>query len=231
MPARTADSGLPPVAIRDGQRVLHGARIDAAAVDRGPVPAPPRHDLASAHFKQQLQFFVEKLVVILQPAAEERKRFDERASARHDFRPSVRNAVQRRELLIDAHRVVRGQDGDGARKPDPLRQRRGGRQHDGGRRAGVVGPVMLADAVHVKAGLVGCDDLLHRAAKPLRVADPLARHRVGRRLEEGADADLDAGGLSALLKRGAALFGHDYRLLRYLQCTRAAAVPQIRHTG
>ena len=52
-------------------------------------------------------------------------------------------------------------------------------EHDGGRRDREVGPVVLADAEHVEADLVGELDLLDQVAQPLGGADRAARRRVG----------------------------------------------------
>ena len=63
-------------------------------------------------------------------------------------------------------------------------------EHDGRRRDGEVGPVVLADAEDVEPDLVGELDLLEQVAEPLRGRDRPARPRVGRELREGVDAEL-----------------------------------------
>ena len=52
------------------------------------------------------------------------------------------------------------------------RARRAGREHDGRRRDGEVGPVVLADAEDVEPDLVGQLDLLEQVAQPLRGVSP-----------------------------------------------------------
>ena len=64
--------------------------------------------------------------------SEEGKGLGERAPAGHDLGASVRDQVERREVLEDPHRVVGGKDGDGAGQPDPLGPR-GRRGEDRGR--------------------------------------------------------------------------------------------------
>jgi hypothetical protein len=95
----------------------------------------------------------------------------------------VRDQVERREVLEDAHRVVRADHADRARQADALRARGAGREHDGRRGDDEVGPVMLADAEHVEPDLVGQLDLLQQ------VAHALAR-RARRQLPERVDPEL-----------------------------------------
>ena len=138
-----------------------------------------------AEREQQLELLGEQLVVVVEVVAEERERLDERAAAGHDLGAAAREQVERREVLEDAHRVVGAEDGDGARQPDPLRARGGRGEHDGRRRDGEVGPVVLADAEDVEADLVGELDLLDQVAQALLRAT-LAPARV----RERVDADL-----------------------------------------
>ena len=70
----------------------------------------------------------------------------------------------------------------------------GGQQHRR-RRGEEIRPVMLADAEHLQADLIGQLDLLHQVAQPLRRARGLPGGRVRRVLDEGIDADFH-GGLS-----------------------------------
>ena len=85
----------------------------------------------------------------------------------HDLGAAAGEQVERREVLEDAHRVVGAEHGDRAGEPDPLRARGGRGEHDGRRRDGEVGPVVLADAEDVEADLVGQLDLLEQVAQPL----------------------------------------------------------------
>ena len=68
-----------------------------------------------------------------------------------------------------------------------LRPRGARGEHDGRRRHGEVGPVVLADAEDVEADLVGELDLLDEVAQALGGADRPARLRVGRHLGERVD--------------------------------------------
>ena len=61
-----------------------------------------------------------------------------------------------------------------------MHRRRGGEK---------IRPVMLADAEHFEADLVGQLDLFHQVAQPLRRIEQLAGRRVGRVLDERVDAD------------------------------------------
>ena len=114
----------------DGQRRLVRARVHALSRERGAMAARPMHAGLGAHFQQEIELFGEELVVVFQVVAEERVRLDERAAAGDDFRPALRDEIDRRELLVDAHRVVRTEHGHSAVEPNTRRaRRRGGHQH------------------------------------------------------------------------------------------------------
>ena len=71
-----------------------------------------------------------------------------------------------------------------------VRRALGGRgEHDGGRRHGEVGAVMLADAEDVETDLVGELDLLDEVAQTCGRIDRAARHRVGGQLGEGVEPE------------------------------------------
>ena len=72
--------------------------------------------------------------------------------------------------------IVRAEDGDRARQPDPLRPLRRRREDDGRRRDHVVRTVVFADAEDIEADLVGELDLFHQVAHAL-----LAPERCGLR--------------------------------------------------
>src|SRR5690606_41901783 len=80
--------------------------------------------------------------------------------------------------------------GDCTRQPDPAGARGCGGQHDGGRGHREVRPVMLADAEHVEADLVGKLDLLDQVVQPLLCADGTTGRRVRRRFAACIDAEL-----------------------------------------
>ncbi len=127
----------------------------------------PRHVRFFAKQQQELKLLGVQLVVVVEVVAEQRKGLDERPPPGHDLRASVRQQVHLGELLEDAHRVGRAEDGDGARKPDALGLDGGRTQHDRGGGHEEVGPVVLADAEHVEPELVGELDLLHQLIHPL----------------------------------------------------------------
>ncbi len=78
---------------------------------------------------------------------------------------------------------------DGAREPDALRALGGRGERDGRGGDGEVRPVVLADAEHVEADLVGQRRLLDQVAQALRRADRPTRAGVGRELREGVEAE------------------------------------------
>jgi len=152
------------------------------------VSARPRDVLGVANGQQQLEVLGEEVVVVVERITEKRERLDERASARHDLGPAAREQVEGREVLEDTDRIVGAEHGDRAREADRGRSfgRRG--EHDSRGGDSELGPVVLADAEHVEADLVGELDLLEQVAQPLRRRDRPAGCRVGRHFREGVDA-------------------------------------------
>jgi hypothetical protein len=73
------------------------------------------------------------------------------------------------------------ENGDGARQPNALGSRRGGGQWHDRRRDGEVGAVVLADAEHVEADLVGQLDFLDQVTQAPLGSD--ARVHVGEGVE------------------------------------------------
>ena len=71
-------------------------------------------------------------------------------------------------------------------EPDALGPRRRRREDDRWRRRGVVRPVVLADAEHVEADLVGEFDLFDEVAKAIRLG------LSGRNFREGKEAEFHA---------------------------------------
>ena len=110
MPARTTDCGVPPTAIQTGSGSWHRARIDAEVVDRRARCLPDQVTCSRfAELEQQVELLGEQLVVVVEVVAEQRERLDERAAPGHDLGAAAGEQVERRELLEDPHRIVRGQ--------------------------------------------------------------------------------------------------------------------------
>ena len=177
MPARTADSGVPPTATHTGSGSCRG---------RGYTPCPSGSRAGLADVQQALELLREERVVVAQVVPEEREGLDERAAADHDLRSAAREHVERRELLEDPDRVVRAQDGDGAREADARRPRGHCCEHDCRCGDGEVGAVVLADAEDVEADLVRELGLLDELVQALLRTLALPRVR------EREDADLHA---------------------------------------
>ena len=198
MPARTEDSGLPPVATeirRCSPRPGFGyGRGRITALSSGGRNRPDQvTGLPASMLQQQLDLLVVQGVVVAQLGAEQRVGLDERSPAGHQLDPTLRDQVDRGELLVDPHRVLGGQHGDRAAQPDPagLAGRRG--QHGGRRGHRVVGPVVFADAEEVQAHLLGQPDAFQQVGQPLRGRDLLPGDRVGVDVAEAVDAELHGG--------------------------------------
>src|SRR5882672_12069519 len=98
--------------------MLYRSWVDRHVLDRRTMLARPGYALGSADRQQQPELLLEELVVVVEVVPEERERLDERAAPGHDLRAAVRDQVDLGELLEHAHRIVRAEDGDGARQPD-----------------------------------------------------------------------------------------------------------------
>ena len=147
---------------------------------------------ALAQRQQQVELLREQRLVVVELLAEQRERLDEGAAAGHDLGAAARELVERGELLHHAYGIVGAEHGDGAGEADARGARGGGRQHDGRRRHGEVGAVVLADAEDVETDLVGQLDLLDQVAQALTRCLGHARHHAGLELAERVDADLHA---------------------------------------
>ena len=97
------------------QRVLQRARVNSLPGKRRAVLARPVNVCVLADVKKQIEFLGKERIVFLEFKPEERKRFDESAAPGDDLGTSLREQVERSELLEHAHRVGRAQHGDGAR--------------------------------------------------------------------------------------------------------------------
>ncbi len=174
----------------DRKRLLQSTRIDALAVERRSMPALPRDHGLGADLKQEIELLREQLVVIVEVVAEQRKGLDERAAPGHDLRPAAGDEIERGELLIDAHRIVRRQHRDGARQANALgaRSRRGQRHRR--RRHCVIRPMMFAEPEHIEADTVGKLDLLQNVGEAFVDVDRLAGRGIAPGLDEGVSAKL-----------------------------------------
>ena len=79
----------------------------------------------------------------------------------------------------------------------------GRRQRNGGRRGGVVRPVVFAEAEDIEADLVGQRDLLDQVAQPLGRADPSLGRRIGADIAESVEAEFHARPLPGEVSRSA----------------------------
>src|SRR6185295_19647509 len=83
----------------DWQGILNWSWIDALPRQSRAVRARPVHALSLANLQEQIEFFGEQFVVVVEVEAKQRKRFDGRAAADHHLRTSLRKQVERGELL------------------------------------------------------------------------------------------------------------------------------------
>ena len=144
------------------------------------MAARPTDVRVPLQLEQQVQLLREQRVVVLQRQPEERERFGEAAASGHDLRATVREEVERGELLEHPHGVRRTEHGDGAREPDAFGAGRRCRQDDG--RGGIQEflAVVLADAEDIQPELVGQLDFFEQLAEAFGGAETFSRRgRVG----------------------------------------------------
>ena len=170
--------------------MLLGARKERDIVEGWAQFALPRDDFIIDELHEQVEFFSEQRVVVIEVIAEQREAFDEGATASHDLGTAVRDTVERRELLEDADRVFRAQHGDGTGEADAAGARRTGGKRNDGRRHGIIRTMVLAHTEDIEADLVGKFHFRDQLAQALRVG------ATGGHIREGIDADFHEASLS-----------------------------------
>jgi hypothetical protein len=171
--------------------------------------------------QQQVELLLEQLVVVAQAEPEQREGLGERPAPDDEVDASLRDEVQRRELLEHPHGVGRAQHRDRAAQADPFGPRCGRREDHGRRRVVVLAAVVLTDAEGVEAHPVGERDLLEQVLHPLRRADHPPRRGVGDRRDEAVHAEMH-GRQSNRRERAAPRCGVDHARLPLKVCRRPA---------
>ena len=159
-------------------------------MERRASRAGPGNGVFIADLQQQLESVIEVLVVALEVLSEEREGLQVSAATGGDFRPSLADQVQRREVLEDADRIGAGEHRDGAGQADVLGLCCSGRKNDRRGRHREVLAVVLAHAEDIQPGLVRhagpFKDVAHARCGVHRLAVGIAGE-----LAEGEDADLE----------------------------------------
>jgi hypothetical protein len=159
------------------------SRINALAGQSRPVFGRPMHVLAFANLQQQIEFIGEECVMVLQSKAKEREGFDGRSPAHDHFGASVRQEIDRGEILKDPHRIGSAQDGDGAGQANALRSGSRGAENDCGSGVQELPTVVFTDAKRIQTDLIGVLDLLDQIAQTL-----LWTHRATAVVKGGREA-------------------------------------------
>ncbi len=115
----------------------------------------PRDVRSFVDCRQQCKLLLEQRFVIRERIAEQRKRFDVRASPGKQFRGSARDQIKRRELLLEANGILGAEDADRARQPHATGRGCNRARYDGRRGNGEVRAVVLGAAEHVDARYIG----------------------------------------------------------------------------
>lgn len=174
----------------DGERVLERAGEDALSGERGAMLAGPVDVGVFADVEEEVEFFDEEVVVVLEVQAEEGEGLDKGAAADDDLGAAAREEVEGGELLEDADGVCGAEDGDGAGEANLLGAGGCGGEDDGGSGVEVLGAVVFAETEGVEADLVGEFDLFKEVAEALGGGGGDAGGGVGNCRGEAVDADL-----------------------------------------
>ena len=129
--ARTTDCGLPPTPTQVGMCPVGDRRADELVRERRPEVPRPGHGLLAEQAYEQVELLFEQLLVVGEVEAEEREGLGQRAAADDQLRPAVRDGVERREVGVQPHRILRAENGHGRCRagsaPSGSRSRRGRR--------------------------------------------------------------------------------------------------------
>ena len=114
---------------------------------------------------EEIDLFLEEVLVVGEVVAEERERLDAGASSEDDFRPTARDCIERGVALEHADGIVRAQYGD--RRPDADAGRACGDcgEHYVARGQREVIGVVFADPEEVDANLLGDDTMFDEVTK------------------------------------------------------------------
>ena len=128
---------------------------------------------AAEQLHEQPQLLLEDLFVIAEVVAKQRKRLDRRTTPEDQLRAPAGDGVQRREVVVQADRILGREHGHRGAEPDPLGPPGDRRKYHVRRRIHHVVAIVLADVERVDPDLLGEDAFLDRVANHLITADRL----------------------------------------------------------
>ena len=169
--ARTTDCGLPPTPTQVGMCPSGIGGLTNWSVERRPELPRPGHGLLAQQAHEQVELLLEQLLVVGEVEAEERERVGQRAAADDQLRAAVRDGVERGEVGVEPHRVLRAEHGDGGAEPDPFGAAGDRGEDDVAGRVHELGAVVLADVEGVDSDRLGEHRLLDGVADHLVAAD------------------------------------------------------------
>jgi hypothetical protein len=171
------------VAVRD-------RRGDDLVGQRRAELARPGHGLIAQQPHQEVELLLEQRLVVGEVEPEQREGVRQRAAADDQLRPPAGHRVEGGELVVQADRVLRAEDGHGGPEADPLGATGDRRQEHVPRGVHELRPVVLADVERVDPDRLGEDRLLDRVADHLvpgdRASGPVDGHG-----HEGVEAELE----------------------------------------
>ena len=169
--ARTTDCGLPPTPTQVGMWPSGIGGLTNWFGERRPEVPRPGHGLLAQKANEQVELLLEQLLVVSEVEAEEREGVRQRASADDQLRAAVRDGVERGEVGVQPHRVLRAENRDGGAEPDPFRSACDRGEDHMARRVHELRAVVLADVEGVDSDRVGEDSLLDGVPNHLVAAD------------------------------------------------------------
>src|SRR5712691_9450998 len=149
--------------------------------------AGPGHVLVVTDLEQQIELFRKQRVVVLQSKTEQREGVNERTTAYHHLRASLRNQIECGEILEYSYGIGRAQYRYRAGETNAVRSRRCRCENDNRRGVQEVLAVMLADSEDIESNLIGVFDLLDQVTQTLRFTERSTA--VGMRRREAINSD------------------------------------------
>ena len=156
------------VAVRD-------RRADELVGQRRAELARPGDGLVAQQAHEQVELLFEQLLVVGEVESEQREGLRQRAAADDQLRPAAGHRVERGEVVVQPHRVLRAEHRHRGTEPDPLGTAGDRREDHVARRVHELRPVVLADVERVDSDRLGEDRLLDGVADHLVAGDRAAR--------------------------------------------------------
>ena len=160
-------------------------------IAQGRAMAPrPCHAVVFTDLKEQSEFLIEELIIVLEIKTEERIGLRERSAPCDDLRPSVRNQIKCGEFLKDTDGVGGTQHRDGTGEPYSFGAGSGGRKQDDRSRIEELLTMMLPYSEDIQPDTIGQLHLFQQIPKADDRVDQRSRDGIGQRGDKAIESDL-----------------------------------------